>query len=117
MTHNANISMLLGKNIKKIRLRKNMTQERLAELTEISVVSLSQIENNRSWPKVEILQKIVNALDVHPFELFIENESDIDRYKELVISTIVNDIDQNFPTRKHGSPRYNISHQSSKRKK
>lgn len=66
-----NIKTLLGKRIKEIRKKNGMTQENLAELANIEIPSLSNIENGKNYPNNETLEKISKALNVRPFELFL----------------------------------------------
>ena len=66
-----NIKVLLGKRIKEIRLKNGYTQEKLAELAGIEIPSLSNIENGKNYPSHETLEKLSNALNVRPFELFL----------------------------------------------
>lgn len=66
-----NIKQLIGKRIKEIRKKRNYTQEKLAELAGIEIPSLSNIENGKNYPNYETLEKLSNALDVSPYELYI----------------------------------------------
>ncbi len=61
----------LGKNIKKIRSAKKMTQEKLAEIIGIDPKSVSKIENGKNYPSSETLSAIAHALDVEFYELFV----------------------------------------------
>ena len=54
----------LGINIKSERLRKNLSQERLAELTNISRNSVSLIETGKINPTILKLIDIARVLDV-----------------------------------------------------
>lgn len=63
---------LLGKNIRIYREAKGMTQERLAELAELSVKHVSKIELGKINFKVETLIKIANALDVAADALLVD---------------------------------------------
>lgn len=54
----------LGINIKSERLRKNLSQERLAELTNISRNSVSLIETGKINPTILIVIDIARVLDV-----------------------------------------------------
>lgn len=54
----------LGINIKSERLRKNLSQERLAELTNISRNSVSLIETGKINPTILKVIDIVRVLDV-----------------------------------------------------
>lgn len=54
----------LGINIKSERLRKNLSQERLAELTNISRNSVSLIETSKINPTILKVIDIARVLDV-----------------------------------------------------
>ena len=54
----------LGINIKSERLRKNLSQERLAELTNISRNSVSLIETGKINPTILKVINIARVLDV-----------------------------------------------------
>ena len=54
----------IAKNIKKIRLESNMSQERIAELSGLTKGYISKIEKSDKAPPLSTLSKIANALDV-----------------------------------------------------
>jgi transcriptional regulator with XRE-family HTH domain len=54
----------IAKNIKKIRLESNMTQERIAELSGLTKGYISKIEKSDKAPPLSTLSKIASALDV-----------------------------------------------------
>ena len=54
----------LGKNIRKYRKQRGLTQEQLAETVSISAVFMSQIENAKGKPSLETTVNIANALNV-----------------------------------------------------
>lgn len=60
----------LGKKIKTLRSRKNMTQNELAIKCEFEKASLSRIESGRTNITVRTLYKISKALDVPIIEMF-----------------------------------------------
>lgn len=62
----------VGKNIRKIRVQKGLTQEKLAETAGISVDFLSLIERGRSAPSLHSLERLANALDVK-VEVIVKN--------------------------------------------
>ncbi len=64
----------LGKKIKKLRLSMGYTQERLSEMADISQKALSSIEVGENFVTAETLDKLLNALDVTPEELFATND-------------------------------------------
>jgi len=65
--------METGKLIKELRIKKGMTQEELADKTEVSARTIQRIENGEVDPRAYTLQMIAKALDVDP-SLFAENE-------------------------------------------
>jgi transcriptional regulator with XRE-family HTH domain len=56
--------MLLGKNIRSIRLDKGIKQFELAKKAGISISYLCEIENGKSVPSLKTLLKIAKALKV-----------------------------------------------------
>jgi transcriptional regulator with XRE-family HTH domain len=59
----------LGENIRAIRHRKALTQEALAEKAKLKKLTLRQIENGKSVPRFQTIQKIARALNVTPEDL------------------------------------------------
>lgn len=60
----------VGKRIKEIRKKKGLSQEKLAELVNIEQNTLSCIETGNNFCTAETLEKIINALEIDPTELF-----------------------------------------------
>jgi DNA-binding XRE family transcriptional regulator len=54
----------IGKQIRSIRKRKGITQERLAEITDIKQEGLSRIERGKTIPTIPTLLRIGRALKV-----------------------------------------------------
>ena len=61
--------MSIGENIKKKRLKINLSQEILAEKLHVSQATLSNIESNKSVPDVILLQQIADILETNINEL------------------------------------------------
>ncbi len=59
----------LGVNVKRIRERRKLTQEALAELASMHRVYLAQIEAGTKIPSIHALQKLATALKVKPGKL------------------------------------------------
>ena len=60
----------LGTRIKYLRENKGFTQDKLAEISGLSIDYIGKIEVNINKPGLRALIKIANALDVHIKELF-----------------------------------------------
>lgn len=66
--------METGKLIKELRIKKGLTQEELADKTEVSARTIQRIENGEVDPRAYTLQMIAKALEVD-FSLFTQHES------------------------------------------
>ena len=62
-------------NVKEIRLQKNLSQEKLAELAGLHRTYISALERERRNISIDNIQRIAEALDVEASVLFME-ESD-----------------------------------------
>lgn len=82
MTKRNRKKQLLGKSIRNVRMRRNMTQRELANAIEgIGESALRSYELGERSPKQDALERIAKALDVAPacFDTY-----GIERYDELV---------------------------------
>ncbi len=59
-----------GEKVKRLRKKRNLTQEQLAEVIDISPRNLSKIEVGDCFVKAETLEKLLAALGVTTEELF-----------------------------------------------
>ena len=71
------IFMSTGKLIKELRLKKGMTQEELAEKTDLSVRTIQRIEKGEVDPRAYTHQIIAEVLEVDFELLYSNNEPDI----------------------------------------
>jgi transcriptional regulator with XRE-family HTH domain len=60
---------LVGRNVKRARERKGITQERLAELSGFSQQYISGLEQGRRNPTVVTVYELARALGVNHIEL------------------------------------------------
>lgn len=60
----------LGARIQEIRKSKKITQEKLAEMIDIDIPNISNIERGKRFVSSNTLEKIIDALDVEPQDLF-----------------------------------------------
>ncbi len=67
---NTTILKRLGKNIKKHRLDKKLTQEQLAELVGIHPTYVGKLESGKNNPSTIMLYKITRALKINLCDLF-----------------------------------------------
>lgn len=84
-----NIKKLFGARIKSLRSAKNLTQAKIAELTDVDSKHISCIESGKNFPSAELMGRIAFALGVHPKELFeFEIAPTTGELKEEIAKTI-----------------------------
>ncbi len=54
----------IGGKIKQLRLKHSFTQEKLAEILDVSVAHLSYIENSKRTPSIGLLRRLALTLKV-----------------------------------------------------
>jgi transcriptional regulator with XRE-family HTH domain len=86
------ISMSLGKTISSLRKNKGMSQELLAESTNISLRTIQRIENNATTPRPYTLKTLADALGV-PLEqltalspMSTDPDESQEAYDKLIVS-------------------------------
>lgn len=77
-----NIKRTFGEKIKRLRKKRGLTQEQLAEMIDIAPKNLSKIEVGSSFVTAETLEKLLVALNVTTEELFANEH--IKESKELL---------------------------------
>lgn len=83
--------MSVGKNIKRLRKEKTVTQEHLGKLAEKSVRTIQKYESGEINPPIEVLTKISEGLNVSITELLKEP------FSQALLSKIINNITSNDP--------------------
>lgn len=77
-------------NLKFYRKEKGISQEKLAELCEVSTSTISCVESFHQNPSFELLLKIAEALNIHPADLFLRDASKVQglnfysKYRKLI---------------------------------
>ena len=95
---------LLSANIKARRESLDISQEKLAELANVSIQSIKGIEGRRTWVSDAMLEKLAKALGVSAFQLLIpEDEASLNNNASIdtillrnLKQNIQNDINARF---------------------
>ena len=69
------ISAIIGENLKRVRLERNLSLGQLSGLSGVSKMMLSQIEKGAGNPSVNTVWKIADALQI-PYTALLERETD-----------------------------------------
>lgn len=68
----------LGKTARKVRVQAGLTQAKFAEQLGISIVHLSNIENDHSMPSVELIKKYLQITGVDLYVMDWCDNGDLD---------------------------------------
>ena len=71
--------MKIGELVREYRLSKKLTQQELAEKSDLSLPFINLIENNRRNLSVDALLKILTAMEIDPSDFFrpLSDTSDV----------------------------------------
>ncbi len=95
LTYNTDAKKLkknIGEKIKLYRKKRGLSQDRLAEIVNMEMKSLSRIESGHNYPQCENLVAIANALNIAPWQLyFTEEENNIHKMKQELSEALNSD--------------------------
>ena len=80
--------MKIGELVREYRLSKELTQQELAEKSDLSLPFINLIENNRRNLSVDTLLKILFAMDINPSDFFRPLSETSDDNLQLLIEKI-----------------------------
>jgi len=89
----ANIREILARNFKVNRQKLGLTQEQLAEKADVSTHYIAMVETCNRYPKPEMLERLAQALEVDPHQLFSVSDT-LDESFERLREAIVTDMKQ-----------------------
>lgn len=80
--------MKIGELVREYRLSQKLTQQELAEKSDLSLPFINLIENNRRNLSVDTLLKILSAMDIDPSDFFRPLSETSDDNLQLLIKKI-----------------------------
>ena len=80
--------MKIGELVREYRLSKKLTQQELAEKSDLSLPFINLIENNRRNLSVDALLKILTAMEIDPSDFFRPLSDTSDDNLQLLIEKI-----------------------------
>jgi transcriptional regulator with XRE-family HTH domain len=87
-----NLRAIFGKNVRVYRNRRSWSQADLAEYANISINFLGDIERGKKWPHPETLTKLADALEIRVFELFMEEDNELNPKAKKLMNRFIKDI-------------------------
>ena len=93
------LERLVIDNIKRIRKEKGISQEKLAEACNTATSYIGLMEIYRNVPKLSTIERIAEALDVDPLELFQPEiqypaGKQKESFKKRILSAVDREIDK-----------------------
>ena len=95
----ASIREILAVNIKEHRRKCRLSQDKLAELANISSQYLATIETCRKFPTPEVLDRLAEALGIETYELFEASstpQTELYKLRKDIIGEVIMAIKQSF---------------------
>ncbi|MBE5922600.1 MAG: helix-turn-helix transcriptional regulator [Lachnospiraceae bacterium] len=83
----------IGERLKEIRLSKNLTQEYVANLSEVNTSHISNIENNRVKISLSTLIRVCNAMNTTVDYVLHDEYDDISSTLDLIVLNELRDCD------------------------
>ena len=74
MTHFQNVFI---QNLRFFRSERKLSQLKLSELVNITPNYLNAVENGKNFPSPEVIQRIIEVLDILPYQLFLEHHGEL----------------------------------------
>ncbi len=79
------------KNVKKYRKKRGYSQQLLAEKCDVSVGYISEIEIGRKFPSHTLFDKLTTALEINPYQLLIDDDTNRIDYDRTVLVELFGD--------------------------
>jgi transcriptional regulator with XRE-family HTH domain len=90
------LRVFLSTNIKTRRDSLKISQEKLAELADISIQMVKRIEGRRTWVSDSMLEKLADALGVLAFQLLVPAGDAAIRDESALSSALLRNLQQNI---------------------
>lgn len=84
------LNEVLVKNIKKIRIEKKLSQEKLSEISGLDLKYINKLENGRFNLTIPTLERILNGLDID-YILFFET---LERKENSSVNRLINTVNE-----------------------
>lgn len=86
------IKVSLGLKIRELRKKQKISQEKFSEMIDMNPRQIVRIESGESFPTAENLEKIAEALNIKPQELFFTEEFESDKFLREEIKKSVDNL-------------------------
>ena len=98
-TTSADLTPIVGANLRRLRVKRGLSLERLARASGVSRAMLGQIELGQSTPTINVLWKIARALDVSFSTLITQKSVARSAHLPLARAKVLSSSDGSFTSR------------------
>jgi len=74
----------------------DISQEKLAELAEVSIQTIKGIEGRRTWVSDTMLEKLASALGIPAFQLLVPSDEPVLNDDNALIAVLLRNLKQNI---------------------
>ena len=93
MTH---VQQIFIKNLRYYRNSAGFSQLAFSEKIGLSPNYLNAVENGKNFPSTEVIQKMVDVLNIMPYQLFLEEPSSSNQANSRDIVQLANNLKQDL---------------------
>ena len=90
------LRVFLSANIKARRKALSISQEKLAELADVSIQTIKGIEGRRTWVSDTMLEKLAQALGVSAFQLLVPADEAALHDESALVAVLLRNLRQNI---------------------
>ncbi|MDR1211972.1 MAG: helix-turn-helix domain-containing protein [Spirochaetaceae bacterium] len=93
------LGTIFANNLREYRRKRGLTQEKLAEMVEVSTHHIGMIELTRNFPTFDLIERIAEALDIEFYELFLAPQSpkeELEKLRRTIIDEIKQTVDDSI---------------------
>jgi transcriptional regulator with XRE-family HTH domain len=85
------LGTIFSNNLREYRRKNGLTQEKLAEMVNVSTHHIGMLELTRNFPTFDLIERLAVALDIEIYELFVELHSpheELDKLRQDIIREV-----------------------------
>jgi transcriptional regulator with XRE-family HTH domain len=85
------LGTIFANNLRECRRKNGLTQEKLAELVDVSTHHIGMLELTRNFPTFDLIERLAKALNIEIYELFVAPNStreELNRLRQDIVSEI-----------------------------
>jgi transcriptional regulator with XRE-family HTH domain len=82
------------KNLRHFRKQRGLSQLKFSEMIEVSPNYLNAVENGKNFPSPEVIQRMIDMLEILPYQLFLEYPVDLSEAFQGAKTMVIQELSQ-----------------------